>query len=122
MPIRCRVTSRLGAGHEPRCTENRIIIIDIPRDSETELDAMLIGVVGRRLTMGQVYDALEMSRSTYHQQRNEGRLITADNLIRAANNLGINPVDLLVRYNLLTPETVVEYVAKAKGGSVRAPC
>jgi hypothetical protein len=41
---------------------------------------------------------------------NVGRLITADNLITAARNLHLNPVELLVRYGLVPASAVVEYV------------
>jgi len=37
------------------------------------------------------------------------RLITADNLITGARNLGPNAVDLLVRYGLIATDDVVEY-------------
>jgi hypothetical protein len=37
--------------------------------------------------------------------------VSADNLIRAATYLGLNPIDLLVRFGLIEPETVTEYVA-----------
>jgi len=60
--------------------------------------------------MSEILDALEMSRSTYYLQRDEGRLITADNLIRVARNLGLNEIDLLVRYELVTIESAAEYV------------
>ena len=79
-------------------------------DSEKQLDAVLSYLAGRRLRMSEILDALEMSRSTYYLQRDEGRLITADNLIRAARNLGLNEVDLLARYDLVTIESAAEYV------------
>ena len=79
-------------------------------DSEKQLDAVLSYLAGRRLRMSEILDALEMSRSTYYLQRDEGRLITADNLIRVARNLGLNEVDLLARYDLVTIESAAEYV------------
>ena len=74
-----------------------------------ELDAVLSFMVGRRLTMQETLDALGMARSTYYQARDTGRLITADNLCRAATNLRISATDLLVRYGYLTPEDVLLY-------------
>ena len=65
--------------------------------------------------MSEILDALEMSRSTYYLQRDEGRLITADNLIRVARNLGLNEVDLLARYELVTIESAAEYVEDTLG-------
>jgi len=46
-------------------------------DSGKQLDAVLSYLAGRRLRMSEILDALEMSRSTYYLQRDEGRLITA---------------------------------------------
>jgi hypothetical protein len=84
-------------------------------DSGKQLDAVLSYLAGRRLRMSEILDALEMSRSTYYLQRDEGRLITADNLIRVARNLGLNEVDLLVRYDLVTIESAAEYVEDTLG-------
>jgi hypothetical protein len=74
-----------------------------------QLDAVLGYLVGRRLSTREVCAALELSRSTYYEQRDQGRLITADNLITAAGNLNLNPVDLLVRYGLIPASAAVEY-------------
>ena len=84
-------------------------------DSEKQLDAVLSYLAGRRLRMSEILDALEMSRSTYYLQRDVGRLITADNLIRVARNLGLNEVDLLARYDLVTIESAAEYVEDILG-------
>ncbi len=84
-------------------------------DSGKQLDAVLSYLAGRRLRMSEILDALEMSRSTYYLQRDEGRLITADNLIRVARNLGLNEIDLLVRYELVTIESAAEYVEDTLG-------
>jgi hypothetical protein len=84
-------------------------------DSGKQLDAVLSYLAGRRLRMSEILDALEMSRSTYYLQRDEGRLITADNLIRVARNLGLNEVDLLARYELVTFESAAAYVEDTLG-------
>lgn len=76
---------------------------------------MLSYLVGRRLTMQETLDALGMARSTYYQARDSNRLITADNLCRAATNLHISATDLLVRYGYLTPEDVMAYVREISG-------
>ena len=44
---------------------------------------------------------MELPRSTYYDQLEKGTLITADNLRRAAANLGINRAELLTRYGLI---------------------
>lgn len=84
---------------------------------EKELDAVLIGMVGRRLTVGEIIDALELPSTTYYQQRTEKRLITAENLVRAARNLGINEVELLVAFNLIDPHAIEEYTEVRYPGS-----
>jgi hypothetical protein len=81
----------------------------MPRhDGTQQFDAVLGCLVGRRLSTRKICAALELSRSTYYEQRDQGRLITADNLITAARNLGLNPVDLLVRYGLVPASAAVE--------------
>jgi hypothetical protein len=82
-----------------------------------QLDAVLGYLVGRRLSTREVCDALELSRSTYYEQRDGGRLITADNLTTAARNLNLNPVDLVLRYELVPASAVVEYAEEISGTS-----
>ncbi|UQT01780.1 immunity repressor [Mycobacterium phage Pokerus] len=79
-------------------------------DANKSLAAVLSYLVGRQLKLRELLEALQMSRSRYYnQQEEEGRLITADNLIRAARNLEINEVDLLARYNLISDDAIREY-------------
>jgi hypothetical protein len=82
-----------------------------------QLDAVLGYLVGRRLSTREVCAALGLSRSTYYEQRDQGRLITADNLITAARNLRLNPVDLLVRYGLIPASAAVDYAGEITGTS-----
>jgi hypothetical protein len=89
-------------------------------DEKKDLDAVLGYLVGRRLSIREVLNALEMSRSAYYQQRDKGRLITADNLIRAAHNLRVNAVDLLVRYDLISEDEAIGYVQEYQSGRNRA--
>jgi hypothetical protein len=97
----------------------------MPRyDGPKQLDAVLGYLVGRRLSTREICAALELSRSTYYEQRDQGRLITADNLITAAGNLGLNPVDLLVRYGLVPASAAVEYteeISSTLGVVTRTP-
>jgi hypothetical protein len=76
----------------------------------TELDAVLIGMTGRRLTVGEIIAALELPSATYYQQRRDNRLISAENLVKAARNLGINELALLVRFKIVSPAAIDEYV------------
>ena len=53
------------------------------------------------------------ARSSYYAAREEGRLISADNLLRLADVFGLNPVDLLVRYGLVSHDAAMEYARDA---------
>ncbi|AVO25557.1 immunity repressor [Mycobacterium phage LaterM] len=78
-------------------------------DTDKSLAAVLSYLVGRQLKLRELLEALQMSRTRYYNQAEEGRLITADNLIRAARNLKINEVDLLARYNLISDDAIRAY-------------
>lgn len=77
-------------------------------DRHRELGAVLSYLVGRQLRAGEIVEALGVSRSAYYLARDEGRLVTADNLIRLGSALGLNPVDLMVRYGLVSENEVLE--------------
>jgi DNA-binding Xre family transcriptional regulator len=77
-------------------------------DRDRELGAVLSYLVGRRLSTGELINALGLSRSAYYLARHEGRLITADNLLRVASALNLNAVDLMLRYGLIDPEAVLD--------------
>ena len=94
----------------------------MPRHDDTkQLDAVLGYLVGRRLSTREVCAALGLSRSTYYEQRDQGRLVTADNVITAAVNLDLNPVDLLVRCGLVPAGAAVEYAVSCCGLPVMPP-
>lgn len=82
----------------------------VMNDSEKDPAVVLPYLVGRPLAATEVYEAFGYRKSAYYKAAREHRLITADNLIRAANYFGLNPVDLQVRYGLIAPEAVTEYV------------
>ena len=71
---------------------------------------MLPYLVGRPLPATEVYEAFGYRKSAYYKAAHEGRLITADNLLRVAEHFDLNALDLLVRYALISPETVAAYV------------
>jgi transcriptional regulator with XRE-family HTH domain len=74
-----------------------------PDDSGKDLATVLSTWLGA----GSVHrKAMELPRSTYYAQLERGTLITADNLRKAATNLGINRAELLTRYRLIDPEEV----------------
>lgn len=70
-------------------------------------------LVGRPLPATEVYEAFGYRKSAYYKAAHEGRLITADNLIRVADYFGLNPIDLQIRYGLIKPDAVTAYVESA---------
>jgi hypothetical protein len=82
-------------------------------DRDKDPAVVLPYLVGRSLAATEVYEAFGYRKSAYYKAAREGRLITADNLIRVANYFGLNPIDLQVRYGLISPEAVTEYVESA---------
>lgn len=78
-------------------------------DKKYELPAVLSKLLGRQVKAREVIDALGMPTSTYYLQRDEDRLITADNLLKLAGELDVNPVGLLARYGFVSELSVVEY-------------
>ena len=91
-------------------------------DRDRDLGTVLSYLVGRPVRTVELAKSLGVARSSYYAARDEGRLITADNLLRLADVFGLNPVDLLVRYGLVSHEATVEYardagVAPAKPGT-----
>jgi hypothetical protein len=86
-----------------------------PDDTGKDLGTVLSYLAGRSLSREQIWTAMELPRSTYYDQLDKGTLITADNLGRAAANLGINRAELLTRYRFIHPEEVTS-LAEAIGG------
>ncbi|MGH3970631.1 MAG: hypothetical protein ACRDTV_21575 [Mycobacterium sp.] len=84
-------------------------------DREKDPAVVLPYLVGRALAATEVYEAFGYRKSAYYKAAGEGRLITADNLIRAAKFFGLNPVDLQVRYGLIEHEAITEYLETAPG-------
>lgn len=93
-------------------------MVDVIDDRQRELSTVLSYLIGRPLRAVELAKALGISRSSYYAARDEGRLITADNLLRLADALDLNPVDLLVRYGLLSHEAVTDYIG---AGTAAAP-
>ncbi|OIN80683.1 helix-turn-helix transcriptional regulator [Mycobacterium malmoense] len=82
-------------------------------DRDKDPGVVLPYLVGRSLAATEVYEAFGYRKSAYYKAAREGRLITADNLIKVAKYFGLNPVDLQVRFGLIAPEAVTEYVESA---------
>jgi hypothetical protein len=83
-------------------------------DCDKDPAVVLPYLVGRPLAATEVYEAFGYRKSAYYKAVREGRLVTADNLIRAAKYLKLNPIDLLVRFGLIQLETVTDYLASAR--------
>jgi hypothetical protein len=63
-------------------------------------------LAGRTLSEEEIWTAMNSPRSTYYDQLDKGTLVTADNLTRAAADLGINRAELLTRYRFIDPEEI----------------
>lgn len=86
-------------------------------DRDKDPSVVLPYLVGRPLPATEVYEAFGYRKSAYYKAAHEGRLVTADNLIRVAKHFGLNPVDLLVRYGLITHDAVIDYLDSAESAS-----
>jgi hypothetical protein len=86
--------------------------MSFPDDSQKDIAVVLSAMTGHKLSREEVWQAMELPRSTYYDQLEKGTLITADNLRRAAANLGINRAELLTRYRLIEPEEVASLAAQ----------
>ncbi len=86
-----------------------------PDDSHKDLATVLSYMAGRTLSKEEIWKAMGLPRSTYYDQLEKGTLITADNLRRAAANLGINRAELLTRYRLIDPEEVAKLAEEIAG-------
>lgn len=79
-------------------------------DRDRDLDTVVSYLVGRHVTTTEIVEAMGISRSGYYVARSAGRLVTADHLVKLAKAFDLNPVDLMVRFGLLSPEAAIEYV------------
>lgn len=79
-------------------------------DRHKDPTVVLPYLVGRPLVATEVYEAFGYRKSAYYKAVHEGRLISANNLLRVAKYFGLNPIDLQVRFGLIDPEAVTEYV------------
>jgi hypothetical protein len=83
-------------------------------DREKDPSVVLPYLIGRPLPATEVYEAFGYRKSAYYKAAHEGRLITADNLLRVAKHFGLNAVDLLVRYGLISADAVAAYMDSAQ--------
>jgi hypothetical protein len=96
-------------------------------DARNDFSVILSNLTGRKLALDDVLAAVEMSRSTFYDRQAKGTLTSTDTLLTAARNLGLNPIDLLVRYGRIAASDVTDYiqdsggVSTVSGAAVRAP-
>ena len=86
-----------------------------PDDTQKDVATVLSYMAGRTLSKEEIWKAMGLPRSTYYDQLEKGTLVTADNLRRAAANLGINRAELLTRYRLIDPEEVASLAEEIVG-------
>lgn len=91
-----------------------------------DLTSVLSTLTGRRVRIGEIITALNVGRSTYYEQRDEGRLLSADNLLRLAAEWDLNPVELMMHCGLIDPAAVTDLAARldtepAAAGASRTP-
>ena len=94
----------MEVGKGVRAYDQRVI-----DDRDRDLGTVLSYLVGRPVRTVELAKALGVARSSYYAARDEGRLISADNLLRLADVFELNPVDLLVRYGLVSHDAAIEY-------------
>lgn len=79
-------------------------------DRDKDPTVVLPYLVGRPLSAPEIYEAFGYRKSAYYKAAHEGRLVSANNLIKVAKYFRLNPIDLQVRFGLIEPEAVNEYV------------
>ena len=80
-----------------------------------DLSSLLSSLAGRKVRIGEIIAALDLGRSTYYEQRDEGRLVSADNLLRLAAELDLNPIELLLNCGLVEASAVIDCADKVGG-------
>lgn len=88
-------------------------------DRDRDLGTVVSYLVGRPVRTVELAKALGVARSSYYAARDEGRLISADNLLRLAGVFELNPVDLLVRFGLVSHDVAMEYARNAEIGRAK---
>ncbi|HZE14787.1 MAG TPA: hypothetical protein VE197_03250, partial [Mycobacterium sp.] len=70
-------------------------------DAQKDPAVVIMYLLGRQLGSTEVHAAFGLSRSGYRKAREQGRLLTADNLMRVAEHFDLNPIELLTRFGLI---------------------
>ncbi|MBU3750066.1 MAG: hypothetical protein FGM52_06375 [Mycobacterium sp.] len=85
------------------------------QSGSVDLAEVLSMLTARRVRIGEIIAALKVGRSTYYEQRDEGRLVSADNLLRLAAEMDLNPVELLLRCGLISRQAVADCAGTMDG-------
>src|SRR5579875_2386936 len=87
------------------------------KDTEKDPAVVIMFLVGRQLRAAEIHAAFGLSRSGYRKAQEQNRLITADHLLRVAGYFNLNPVELLIRFGLVSQESVSDFLlSKSKVG------
>ena len=87
-------------------------------DAQKDPAVVIMYLLGRQLSSTELYAAFGLSRSGYRKAREEGRLLTADNLMRVAEHFDLNPIELLTRFGLISTEAVTEFVESVESAAL----
>lgn len=88
------------------------------KDTEKDPAVVIMFLVGRQLRAAEIHAAFGLSRSGYRKAQEQKRLITADNLLRVAEYFDLNPIELLTRFDLVSPEAVSDFVRSSSDSGV----
>lgn len=84
------------------------------RDADDPFYAAIVQLCpGRKVSKEDAYALAELSKAQYHKRVKEGTLCEADRVIKAAEHLGVNWVELLIMCKPdISPSAILEYAAK----------
>lgn len=80
--------------------------------AERDLGVLLSYLLNRNINQSELIEALQISRSTFYEQRDKNTLARPANLISAARHFGLNPVELLMIYAYITAEDLDDVCAR----------
>jgi hypothetical protein len=85
-------------------------------DADRDPEVVITYLVGQPLQAHDIHAAFGLSRSGYRKAREEHRLITADNLLRVADHFGLNPLEVMMRFGLISENAVNDLLERGHSG------
>lgn len=85
------------------------------------LQAVLGYLLDRAVPAKEIYDALGIARNTYHNRIDEDSFPNAEELRLIADSFGLNPVDLMLRFGLITEGHLEPFLAPVKTARKATP-